>query len=244
MSVYKETYMAATATAEVATAMILRPWALYVVAAIGTMISDPEGMAESAGGWRTDELVTLGEQLDQLKTQLQEQGTWEGSAFDAFETVHTSFKNSINDLNEARNNTGDAVDSAAGFYRVGAIVCSAVAGAMLAFGIWKMFMRSNPATAVTAEVVDVAVGRAATSTIGTVVKRHAMVAGGMAMVLAAVVQQSKMTGKIFPTLEAMPTAMTSGGSTFTSDGMTYEEDMGALTPKMDDSVAETGGFPV
>ncbi|MFB4282587.1 MULTISPECIES: WXG100 family type VII secretion target [unclassified Nonomuraea] len=248
MSIYKETYMAAASTALVAAGMIWRPWGFYVAATIGTMISDPEGMTESAAGWRTEELVTLGAQLDALKTQLKDQGTWEGSAFDAFESVHTSFKNSIDDLNAARDDTGQAVDSAAGFYRVGAIVCSAVALAMLGWGIAKMAMRFNPATAVAAETTDAAVGNAATSTIRTVAKRHLMVAGGMAAVLAVVVQQSKMTGKIFPTLEAMPTQMSTmqnGGSTpFTNDGMTYDEDMATLTPQIDETMTQGGGFQI
>lgn len=236
---YKDMYTTAAGTALLGASMIWRPWPFYVAACIGTMLSDPDGMESSAGQWRTNELDTLTQGLVGLRTQLEQKGTWEGEAKTAFDGVQKSFNDSIKQLGEIRNNTAEGVESTSNFYKVGAVVCTAIAAGMYAFGLWKMAMRSTPPTALAAETVDAAVGKATLTVIGNVVKKHGMVVVGLGTLLTMAVQQTKMSGKIFPTLEAgIPTAMTSssGKMPFTNDGMIYDPGMGALTPKMDDSL--------
>ncbi|MDA0637166.1 hypothetical protein OUY22_27510 [Nonomuraea sp. MCN248] len=245
MSIYKETYMGAAIMATLAAPMIMRPWAFYVAAALGTMISDPEGMMESAKEWKVNDLVQLDGEIETLKTTLKDKGTWEGEAFEAFDKVHTSFKESLKNLNESRNATGEAVDSTAGFYKVGAFVCSAIAVGMMAYGIWKMVARSNPATAVAAEATDAAVGTPVTNTVKSMLKKHGIAVASLAGLLGMVKMQTESAGKVFPTLKAIPTEMSlmqSGGSKpFMNDGMTYDDNVGTLLPKMDESLTRPGG---
>ncbi|MCK2221289.1 WXG100 family type VII secretion target [Actinomadura sp. ATCC 31491] len=252
MSVYKEFSMAAAFTATAAAFMIRSPWAFYVATGIGTMISDPEGMEESAKQWRTsdrggltDELDELDTQLAGLRTQLQEKGTWEGESFKAFDAVHTSYKDSLKQLKEVRNSTGDGVESTAGFYKVSVYACNAIALGMMAFGIWKLVSKANPVTAAVAEGSDPVVGRTFLTAAKQVLRKQVMVAGGLTFALYSAVQASEMSGKIFPSLKAIPTEMSSlqsgKGMPFTQDGMTYDENAGSLMPKMDESANPYGG---
>ncbi|WP_188191151.1 WXG100 family type VII secretion target [Nonomuraea sp. SYSU D8015] len=243
---YKDLYMTGAGAAMLGAAMIWRPWPFYVAAAIGTMVSDPNGMDHSAGQWRTNELDTLSGELRTLRDQLKEKGKWEGKASEAFDSVYTSYNDSIKQLKEIRDNTADGVGSTANFYKVGAGVCMAIGLGVYAFGLWKMAMRSTPPTALAAEAADAAVGKATLTVIGNVVKKQGMVVIGLGTLLSMAVTQTKMSGKIFPTLEAaIPTNTMStpnGKMPFTNDGMTYDPNMGALTPKMDESLgAPLGG---
>ncbi|MGW4792824.1 WXG100 family type VII secretion target [Nonomuraea sp. NPDC004297] len=247
MSYYQQTYYAAATMAGVAAGFILKPWAFTVTIAIGTMISNPEGMQEAASGWSTGELETLDQELDALKTSLQENGTWEGEAFTAFEEIHGRFKESIANLDEVRSSTGEAVNSAASLYVVGAWVCMSVALAMMAWAIVKRVLSLNPAGAVAAATADSALGMRILQAIQTFVSKHRlMVFGGLAAVMAMSVFQSKATGQIFPGLEAMPASeMDMGAMTFTSDGMTYDENVASLMPEVDETMAQdTGGISI
>lgn len=237
MSFYKGTFMVATSVATAAAVMIMRPWAFYVAAGLGTIVSNPEGMDESALNWKSGDLDALDKQLDDLKTQLKEQGTWEGQAFQNFEQVHKSFKESLGTLKEMREGTSEAVSSTSGFYKVLAYFCSAVALGMMAYAIWKMVARSNPATAAVAETTDAAVGATTTKVMKGALLKHAVAVGILASLLLVVKGQTQAAGKLFPNLKAIPTemnAMQNGNfrlKPFTNDGLVYDPNTGALLPK-------------
>ncbi|MEZ7129209.1 WXG100 family type VII secretion target [Nonomuraea sp. AD125B] len=249
MSVYKEVSMAAAGTATASAFFIGQPWAFYVASAIGTLVSDPEGMETAANNWRTSdhhaeglvtELKSLDEQLTELKTTLQNDGTWEGEAFKSFETVHTSYKDSLKQLKEVRNATGDGVSSTAGFYKVCTYVCSAIAAAMAGLAIYKVASKASPLTAAFSEGVAAAFGKITLTAIKKVLGKQILVAGGLTWALYSAIQASEMAGKVFPSLKAIPTEMSTmqngGGSPFTQDGLEYNEDAGSLMPKMDKSM--------
>jgi hypothetical protein len=241
-------YKVAAVTAAAASVMIMRPWAFYVTAMIGTMVSNPGGMAQSAKNWKSldhqglmGELDELDAGLVQLKKQLKEAGKWEGTAADTFEGIHKSFMDAIKSLKETRNNTGDAVGTAAEVYHYGAIVCTVVAGSMFILGVYLMASRGTPLTAVFAEGISSIRGAMTMQAVKKVLMKHLMVAGALGGVLYMTIQQTEMTGKLFPGLEAsIPTEMSdlqSGGMPpFSDAGMTYDEKMGGLTVKMDDSL--------
>jgi uncharacterized protein YukE len=229
--------------------MIMQPWAFYVAAALGTMISDPDGMAESAKGWRTAdkdgltaELDEVNEQVNALKTYLQEEGKWEGEAFSAFNEIQTSYTNSITQLKEIRNNTGDALDQTATFYTYATYFCAAVAGAMMGIALAKRAAQTNPVTLLPAEAASAAAGQAITKSVQSVIGKQLMVAGGLAFLLYQAKEMTHMSGKLFPTLDAIPSEMsvTADGSLlpFTNDGMTYQEGAG-LTPTGDYSTTDS-----
>ncbi|MEU6729012.1 WXG100 family type VII secretion target [Nonomuraea wenchangensis] len=257
MSIYKEISMAAAGTATASAFFIGQPWAFYVASAIGTLVSDPEGMETAAKNWRTsdhngevEELDKLDTELTNLKTQLQNDGTWEGDAFESFETVHTNYKNSLKQLKEVRNATGDGVNSTAGFYKVCTYLCSAIATAMAGLAVYKVASKASPLTAAFSEGVAAAFGKITLTAIKKVLGKQIMVAGGLTFALYTAIQTSEMAGKVFPTLKAIPTEMSlmqnGGGSPFTQDGLQYNEDAGALMPKMDEATAKKyggGGLP-
>ncbi|MEV5554299.1 hypothetical protein AB0L44_11615 [Nonomuraea wenchangensis] len=252
MSIYKEMSMAAAATALGSAFFIAQPWAFYVASAIGTLVSDPEGMENAAKNWRTsdhrgevEELDKLDAELVNLKTQLQDDGTWEGEAFKSFETVHASYKDSLKQLKEVRNATGDGVDSTAGFYKVCTYVCCTIAAAMAGLAIYKVASKASPLTAAFSEGVAAAFGKITLTAIKKVLGKQIMVAGGLTFALYSAIQASEMAGKVFPTLKAIPTEMSTmqnGGKTpFTQDGLEYNEDAGSLMPKMDEATAKKYG---
>ncbi|TDD25146.1 hypothetical protein [Nonomuraea diastatica] len=255
MSVYKEMYMSAAGSAMAASLALRTPWASYMALAIGTMVSDPEGMMDAARQWRTadhsggtEELDQLDQQLDDLKAQLKDQGTWEGQAFDSFETVHTSFKESLQQLKETRNATGDGVDAQADFFKWGAIACMALAMFMWTVVIvryWSL-ITSGPG-AVAGKIWETRAGLKGLSITREMLKKHGKAVVGLSLLLFMLKQLTENVGKIFPTLEAIPTQMSSMQSgtsmAFTNDGLTYDKDMGALSPQMDESAEGGMGMP-
>lgn len=250
MSVYKEMSMIAAGTAGLAAIFIGRPWAFYVAATLGTLINNPEGMDDSAENWTeaVAELKKLDEQLDALKQRLVDEGTWEGEAFKAFETVHATFKDSLKQLMDGRIATGDGVASTATFSKSTAVFDVALATTMSAFAGYMVGSRTSPITAAFAEGVAAAFGKVTLTAIKGVIRKQFMVAGVLTFLMYSAIQASEIAGKIFPTLKAIPTEMSAmgsgGGMAFTQDGLEYNEEAGSLMPKMDEATTKKyGGGP-
>ncbi|MGW0801877.1 WXG100 family type VII secretion target [Nonomuraea sp. NPDC002799] len=243
MSVYKEMYWTAGGMAALATALIRSGWTFYITSAIGSMISDPEGMEGSAKQTLTtvkNGLTVEFEEIDKLlvslKTQLKEQGTWEGEAFEAFEQVHTSFRDSLKQLEDSRNATGEGLESSAAFWKVGAIVCASVAAVMLTLGIAKAASNlGGPIGKAAAWTAETVIAKTIIKVMEKVFGKHLLAIGALGGIMYAANAYADTAGKVFPTLKAMPTEMGSmtslGGKPFTNDGMIYDKDLGALTPK-------------
>lgn len=246
----KDAFIAATTISTMAAFMIAQPWAFYVAAAFGSLVSNPEGMDDSATNWRstdqagvTAELDNLVTELESLKTRLKDEGTWEGSAFQSFENVHGSFITSIGQLKEIRNDTGDAVSSTAGFLKIVSGIALTVAGLMFAWGVYCMVSRVHPLSALTAHGLSAALGKAILAMVKTIVANNWKAAAILTAVMFGVVQYTQMTGQMFPTVDPVPTEMSviSEGGTdpmnmrqpFTNDGLKYDENTGQLTPETD-----------
>ncbi|MCA2224275.1 WXG100 family type VII secretion target [Nonomuraea aurantiaca] len=246
-------YKLAASTAAAAAVAILQPWAFYVAAGIGVLVSNPGAMSDAAKAWQSvdhaglmSELDELADGLDHLKKQLKTSGKWDGAAFETFEGIHTAFKNGVKSLKDTRNDTGDAVNSAAKAYHYGALVAMAVATSMFVMGMCKLAMRATPWTAIMAEGLSAVRGSITLQAVKKLLIKQGMIVAGLGGVLYMSAQQTEMTGKLFPMLEAsIPTEMTamkSGGMPpFSDAGMAYDEKMGGLTVKMDDSL--TGKLP-
>ncbi|MEV6151122.1 WXG100 family type VII secretion target [Nonomuraea sp. NPDC052129] len=242
-------YQAAATMATIAAGWMLQPWAFYVAAGIGVLVSNPGAMSDAAKAWQSidhaglmSELDELADGLDHLKKQLKTSGKWDGAAFDTFEGIHTAFRNGVKSLKDTRNDTGDAVNSVAKAYHYGALVALAVATSMYLMAIWKLAMGATPWTKMTAEGLAAARGSITLKAVRGLLVKHGLIVGGLGTVLYMCAQQTEMTGKLFPMLEAsIPTEMTamkSGGMPpFSDAGMTYDEKMGGLSVKMDDSLA-------
>ncbi|MEU4228834.1 WXG100 family type VII secretion target [Nonomuraea sp. NPDC026600] len=246
-------YKLAASTAVAGAAMIMQPWAFYAAAAIGVMVSDPGAMAKTAKAWRSldhdglmSELDELAGGLDKLKTDLKSSAKWEGASFDTFEGIHTAFKNGVKSLKDTRNDTGDAVDAAAKIYHYGALSAMAVGSVMLWMGLSKMAARFTPGLGNFAEVLTAARGAVTLQAVKAILKKHALAVAVVTGVLYMAIKQTEMTGKLFPGLEAsIPTEMTamkSGGMPpFSDAGMQYDEKMGGLSVKMDESLGKVPG---
>jgi hypothetical protein len=246
-------YQMAASTAAAAAIAIMQPWAYYVAASIGVLVSNPGAMSDAAKAWQSidhaglvSELDNLADGLDHLKKQLKSSGKWEGAAFDTFAGIHTAFKNGVKSLKETRNDTGEAVNSAAKAYHYGALVAMAVATSMFVWGMCKLAMGATPWTKIMAEGMSAVRGSMTLQAVRKLVFKQGLIAATLGGVLYMSAQQTEMTGKLFPMLEAsIPTemsAMKSGGMPpFSDAGMAYDEKMGGLTVKMDDSL--TGKLP-
>ncbi|MFC5815478.1 hypothetical protein [Nonomuraea harbinensis] len=241
----KDAFSAAAMMSLTAAVMIAQPWAFYVAAAFGTLVSNPEGMDDSATNWRstdqngvTTELNKLVEELEELKTQLKEDGKWEGGAFQSFSGVHGSFVESIGQLKNIRDETGNAVSSTADFMKIVSYIVLAIAGVMLAWGIFCFATRWHPVSAVTVYGMSAALGKAILAATKKIVasnwKKTAILAG----IMFLAVQYTQMTGQMFPTVDPIPSEMsvlntgdpTSMRQPFTNDGLVYDEDTGQLRP--------------
>lgn len=237
MSAYNETYWTAAATAGLAALWIRSPWAFYVAGMIGTMVSNPEGMDEAAKNWHsTTDLDELDAKLKELKKYLEDAGTWDGDAFQTFSKVHEDYQNAVTQLKESREATGDGVESSAIFFKVGALVCTAVAAAMVWMATVKIMARAaGPTGTAVAAGAEVGVAQATTSATKQVYKKHLTVISGLTAVLYFAKTYTETSGRIFPGLEAMPTAMSSigGSEPFAGTEMEYDEKTGTLTPKFD-----------
>ncbi len=248
MSAGKEMFDAATTMSAGAALMILRPWAFYVAATIATLRSHPEGMRESATNWRsadkngvTTELDSLVGELNNLKKELKDQGKWEGGAFDTFEEVHGNFLKSVEQLKNARNDAGDAVDSNANFHSQVAVVALAIAIAMVAWGLFVFAARWLPAYNAVVLGIDAALGKAMLQGAKKILTNNIKAALILTGVIFGVITVSEMTAKSFPTVKAMPndmSALTGKGKTpddirqpFTNDGLEYDKETGQLMPK-------------
>ncbi|MEU4516819.1 hypothetical protein AB0G05_45665 [Nonomuraea wenchangensis] len=242
MSVYKEMSMIAAGSAVVSAVFIGQPWAFYVAATLGSLVNNPEGMEDSVKHWlgAVDDLLDLDKQLDALKKRLEDEGTWEGEAFKAFETAYTSFKSSLKQLKDGRTATGEGVGSHASFSKFTAGFSVAIATAMSALAGYKVGSKASPITAAIAEGVTATIGKITLTSVKKLLGRQIMVAGGLSFLLYSAIQASEMAGKVFPTLKAIPTEMStmgnSGGMPFIQDGLEYNEDAGSLMPKMDESI--------
>lgn len=190
----------AAAVASGAAVVIMQPWAFAVAAMLGAMVADPDGMAESARKWRTTdqegvtaELDELNQQLGALKKQLQEKGTWEGGAFSAFDAIHTSYQQSVDQLKSIRNGTGNTLDETAKFWNIASYFCSAIAGVMAGIATAKMLARTNPITIGPAEVASAAAGQGILQSVRSMSTKMLLASGAVTGVLYQAVQGSTMT---------------------------------------------------
>ncbi|MEO3873653.1 WXG100 family type VII secretion target [Nonomuraea sp. B12E4] len=245
-----DTYRTSAVMAAGAAVIIASPWAAYIALAIATMVSNPEGMEEAARNWRMEnsggenapQLSELSTQLNTLRTQLQKQGTWEGAAFEAFDKIHAGFKESVEELNRLRTDTGTAVDQTATFAKFGAGTVSAIALFMAFAAAYKLYSYfTGPIGWATARAALDSAGQAALNLAKVMLGNHRKVIVRATMVMATAEAASYATGKIFPTFEAIPGSMMSsmtGGAAkpepfSTGGGMDYDEQLGGLTPVMD-----------
>ncbi|TYB64387.1 hypothetical protein FXF51_21995 [Nonomuraea sp. PA05] len=237
-----------------ATVLIRRPWAFYIVAMIGVMISSPGRMSDSAKSWRTtenggtaSELADLQKMLEELKATLQdkEKATWEGAAFEQFQVAYDAFTKSIESLKSTRDTTGEAVDQSAKLYHAGAYACMGIASFLMAIGVTLEVLRRNLLTAAFAQKLSEKLGRAAAKAGKNLLVKHGMALTVFVGLLYMVTQQSETAGKLFPTLTAIPTeldVLKSGGVPEFGDSasLVYDETSGKLTPARPD--LQSGGL--
>ncbi|MCF6467754.1 WXG100 family type VII secretion target [Nonomuraea sp. MG754425] len=235
-------YAAALGTATLAAGMIGKPWAKYVVLMIGVVISDPGRMSSSADAWRgTDggspsELTQLDGELTTLKNMLGEY--WSGPAFEEFTKAHEKFSESLKKLEETRNSTGEAIDQNARLYYWGAITCTAVAGAMLAIGLIMMFLRRNVYGNLIAHAfkIEEKIARTSIKAAKNVLLKLGIGVGVVAGLMYVAIQQAETTGKAFPLVKGIPTAIDSlktGAPEFTDATIQYDKQTGQIIPKVD-----------
>ncbi|MEV0196940.1 hypothetical protein [Nonomuraea sp. NPDC050691] len=238
---------AAIATATAAAGLIGGRWPWYVVALMGTCYGHITGMGQSTGLWKTqdhqgqiteiDELVT---EMAGFKKRLKEEGKWEGSAWETFEGVYETFKKGVEELAKLRNANGDGVGETQKAFSFLGTLFGAVAVGMLIFAIRKRIMSFlHPAAAVAAEGESIAQGATTTNAVKTAARKQLMLLGGLGTLLYMAVQQTEMTGKLFPMMKAgLPTEMSamksgSGMPPFSNTALQYDETLG-LSQKMDD----------
>ncbi|NUW30219.1 hypothetical protein HTZ77_02070 [Nonomuraea sp. SMC257] len=238
---------AAIATATAAAGLIGGKWPWYVVGIMGTLYGHVSGMGQTTQLWKTTgeqgligELDELMEDMAAFKKRLQDEGKWEGSAWEAFEGVYDSFRKGAEDLGKLRNLNGDGVKAAEKIFGYVVLLCGVVATGMLIFGIRKRIMSLvHPAGAVIAEGESAVQGATTTGVAKGTAKKQLMVLASLGGVLYMANQQAEMTGKLFPMMKTgLPTEMSSlkngtGMPPFSGTALQYDKSLG-LSQKMDD----------
>ncbi|MFI7469634.1 WXG100 family type VII secretion target [Nonomuraea sp. NPDC049646] len=244
----KGLYYKALATASGAAVLIRRPWAFYIVAMIGLMISDPGRMSGSSKTWRTtdnggttSELAALEEQLKQLQATVTGTGTtWEGTAREKFDEAYADFTKSLATLRSTRNATGEAVDQSAKLYHVGALTFMSIAGMMLTYALAVLAVQRYVDFAY---VLDFKVGKAAVSAGRKVLIKHGIAVTVLGTLFYQAVQQSEASGKLFPTMKGIPNELDTLKSgdmpEFSNAALEYSVESHSLIPKQD----KQGGLP-
>lgn len=253
----KNAFAAAASMSTAAAFMIAQPWAFYVAIAIGTLVSNPDGMADSAKNWRTRDEDGVTEELDQLlrelnllKERLEKEATWEGGAFQSFEQVHSNFVASIGDLKEIRNETGSSVSSTAEFLKIVSWVVFGIAAVMFAWGVFCFATRWHPVAAVTVYGLSAALGKAILAALRKILANNVRAMGILALVMTGVVTYTQTTARMFPTLDPVPRDTSMKGDPtdpssmkmpFMNVGMEYDERSGTLTPAEGESPTKPDG---
>ncbi|MFI7416759.1 WXG100 family type VII secretion target [Nonomuraea sp. NPDC049684] len=247
----KGLYYKALATASGAAVLIRRPWAFYIVAMIGLMISDPGRMSGSSKTWRTtdnggttSELAALEEQLKQLQATVTGTGTtWEGTAREKFDEAYAEFTKSLATLRSTRNATGEAVDQSAKLYHVGALTCVCVAGYLALYAMTLLALRHSVYGNFIAYALDLKVSRTTTTSMKKVLIKHGIAVTVLGTLFYQAVQQSEASGKLFPTMKGIPNELDTLKSgdmpEFSNAALEYSVESHSLIPKQD----KQGGLP-
>ncbi|WP_327087490.1 hypothetical protein OIE66_34955 [Nonomuraea sp. NBC_01738] len=236
-------FKTAAATALTAALMIRQPWAFYVAAAMGTLISDPAAMDARAKQWCTPDQQGTAKDVDDLiasvgamKKELYDAGKWDGGAYEQFVTVCDDYVKSLTQIKSGRNDTGTACRQAAKFYFMVAIILQGIALLMLGLGVFKTLSSANPATGFMAELAALRQGGMLWSKIRSIMFKQGLIAGGLATIFFMVSSNTEMSGKLFPH-KAIPTEMSTmkngGLPEFMNAGLEYDQTTG-FTPKVDD----------
>ncbi|MFF0866754.1 WXG100 family type VII secretion target [Nonomuraea sp. NPDC003560] len=247
----KGLYYKAAATASAAALLIRRPWAFYIVAMIGLMISDPGRMSGSSKTWRTtdnggttSELAALEEQLKQLQATVTGTGTtWEGTAREKFDEAYAEFTKSLATLRSTRNATGEAVDQSAKLYHVGALTCVCVAGYLALYAMTLLALRHSVYGNFIAYALDLKVSRTTTTSMKKVLIKHGIAVTILGTLFYQAVQVSESSGKMFPTMKGIPNELDTLKSgdlpEFSNTALEYSVESHSLMPKLDTQ----GGLP-
>ncbi|MER6511347.1 WXG100 family type VII secretion target [Nonomuraea sp. NPDC001636] len=241
----KGLYYKAFFTASGAAVLIRRPWAFYIVAMIGLMISDPGRMSGSSKTWRTtdnggttSELAALEEQLKQLQATVTGTGTtWEGTAREQFDKAYADFTKSLATLRSTRNATGEAVDQSAKLYHVGALTCVCVAGYLALYAMTLLALRHSVYGNFIAYALDLKVSRTTTTSMKKVLIKHGIAVTVLGTLFYQAVQQSEASGKMFPTMKGIPNELDTLKSgdmpEFSTAALEYSVESHSLMPKQD-----------
>ncbi|MFI6290916.1 WXG100 family type VII secretion target [Nonomuraea sp. NPDC050790] len=244
-------YAAAGAATFAATFLIRRPWAFYVAALIGVMISNPAQMADSGRTWRTTDNGGTTSELNALKTELDAMRTalgdkWQGAAFEQFVQAHDGYIKSLESLKSTRNATGEAVDQSAKLYYAGAIACASVAGLMMVLGGLLVFLRRHVFTSALGEELQKKFGRTAVKAVKNVALKLGIAGVVIALAFKEAVRMSESAGKMFPTVKGIPSEFTTLKSgnlpEFTGVALDYDKETGALVPKVEDPTGKGGAL--
>jgi uncharacterized protein YukE len=237
----KSLYVKAAATAGAAAFLIGQPWAFYVAAMIGTMVSDPGRMSKSADTWRTFdqggstyELAMLQTDLAVLKASLQQQAKWDGAAFEQFEETWNEFNKSLKTLESTRNSTGEAVDQSAKLYHGGAKACMVISGLMMAFALVLVMARGKMPFS---WVVNSKAGKVTLEMLKKMLLKHGIAVATLTTIMYLAVKKSEESGKLFPGAKPIPSELSrmASGATpeFTNVTLDYTVGTPGLTLKPD-----------
>ncbi|MER7207257.1 hypothetical protein [Streptosporangium sp. NPDC000239] len=229
-------YMSLIPTGLAAAAVLMHPGAYLIVAAIGTMVSNPGDMAKAAGEWRDPkgaggvDIDTLKQQLIDLKGRAEKEGKWEGDAQKLFAATIDEFVTQLDGVKSFRAGTADTLDQTASLYHRTFQFATLVIGAMTVAAAASLALWAFPPLRAGLMLQINTFLKGLDAVVRAVLKKKLLAIGAVSVILMIVNDMAKEHGRLFYGMQSMPELETD----FTQVNLQYEKSTG-LTVKPDTS---------
>ncbi|MFD0888723.1 WXG100 family type VII secretion target [Streptosporangium algeriense] len=225
-------YMALIPTGLAAAAVLMHPGGYAIVAAVGTMISNPGDMAKAAGEWRDPkgaggiDIDTLKQQLIDLREKARREGKWEGEAGDLFATTVDGFVAQLDNVKRFRQGTADTLDQTAALYHGTFQFAKLVIGAMTTAAAASLALWAFPPLRAGLMMQINTFLKGLDLVVKAVMRKKLTAIGAVTLILMLVDGLQQEQGRLFYGMQSMPEQETD----FTQVSLQYDKTTG-LTVK-------------
>ncbi|MEV4110554.1 hypothetical protein [Nonomuraea sp. NPDC049695] len=213
----RERFLQAAAMASAAAVILFEyPLARNIALMIGTMVANPDGMAEAAAAWKAPtegadglNFETIKQEMVKLKEQIEDKGFWKGPAWEVFSQAADTFIEQLGAAKKYHEGVGGGMHGIATLYHWASQVAMLVAAAMMGVALVKLSMfLLNVAVAMTVRGaingILVSLGQVLRGLVGKQVKSVAVLTGIMLTVNGLCASLSQLFDKNRPKADYSP----------------------------------------
>ncbi|MEV0233315.1 hypothetical protein [Nonomuraea sp. NPDC050786] len=213
----RERALQAAAMASAAAVILFEyPLARNIALMVGTLVSNPDGMAEAAAAWKAPaegadglNFETIKQEMVKLKEQIEEKGHWKGPAWQVFSEAADTFIEQLDAAKRYHQSVGAGMHGVGNVYHWAVQVGMLVAAAMMGVALAKLSMFVlNVAVAMTVRGVIngilVSLGQVLRGLVGKQVKTVAVMTGILLTVNGLCASLSQLFDKNRPKADFSP----------------------------------------